>query len=460
MDASTTWSGQANYMRQAVLWVLRSILVLVFMSPALVDAQVPQVVTTSIISSGLNTQVNQVGNSYNITGGTRPVDGPNLFHSFGDFSVGQGDIANFLNDSGLQTSNILGRVTELGVAHTSFIYGTIQTTDFGNANLFLINPSGIVFGPHGSVNVGGSVSLSTANYLRFEGTATLFDMLSTPASLGQLSVAPVVAFGFLGPGLPAPITVQGSILQVPEGRSLSLVGGDITVQAGTLGDGTIQAASLRAPSGQINLVSVASPGEVLVPGLQTGPNIEGASFNAMGTVRLKQGATLDVSGQSEVDAAGNPIGGNSGTVFVRGGQLVMDASTILANTVGPTDGASTAVDIQVSQNVVMTNGAQIVSRTDGPGDGGGITISATDTVSISGFDTTGTLSGVTTPFFIDPNTGLPLVTSGVFRLYRPVEMVVKFLLPLPLSLLKIRPRSQPSPPAMGGAVTSPSMWEP
>ena len=60
----------------------------------------------------------------------------------------------------------------------------------------------------------------------------------------------------------------------------------------------------------------------------------------MGTVTLKEGATLDVSGQLGADADGNPIGGNSGTVFVRGGQLVMDASTILAITMGAVDGAS------------------------------------------------------------------------------------------------------------------------
>ena len=70
-------------------------------------------------------------------GGTRPGGGPNLFHSFGDFSVGGGDIANFLNDSGLQTSNILGRVTGGNISN---IFGTIQTTGFGNANLFLMNP--------------------------------------------------------------------------------------------------------------------------------------------------------------------------------------------------------------------------------------------------------------------------------------------------------------------------------
>ena len=66
---------------------------------------------------------------YNITGGTRPgVNGLNLFHSFGDFTVGAGDTANFLNNTGLETSNILGRVTGGNISN---IYGTIQTTDFG-----------------------------------------------------------------------------------------------------------------------------------------------------------------------------------------------------------------------------------------------------------------------------------------------------------------------------------------
>ena len=42
--------------------------------------------------SGLNTQVSEpiaVGEQtqYDITGGTRPNGGPNLFHSFGDFGV-------------------------------------------------------------------------------------------------------------------------------------------------------------------------------------------------------------------------------------------------------------------------------------------------------------------------------------------------------------------------------------
>lgn len=377
MDARTRrLGGSVGFMKQGFLGVLLLRLVLCLIAPSVGGAQV----TTNITSSGLGTEVPLQPPSdgvYNITGGHRSGSGLNLFHSFGEFSVGQGDIANFLNNTQLPTSNIIARVTD----GTSNIDGTIQTTDFGNANLFLINPSGIVFGPNGSVNVGGSLSLSTADYLRFEGTSTLFDMLSSPASLGPLSVAPVVAFGFLSQNLPAPIEVQGSILQVSEGQSLSLVGGDITVQAETFEDGTMQAANLLAPGGQLNLVSVASPGEVFVPSFQTGPNIAGASFTTMGMVMLKEGATLDVSGQLGADADGNPIGGNSGTVLVRGGQLVMDASTILAGTMGAVDGARTAVDIQVSEDVALTEGSTITTFTFGSGRGGDVQLTA-DTMTI------------------------------------------------------------------------------
>src|SRR5262249_44689640 len=95
---------------------------------------------TSITSSGLGTTVSQAGTTWNITGGTRPGNGPNLFHSFGDFSLNAPERANFLNDSGRATTNILSRVTG---GNPSNIFGTIDTTAFPRANLFLMNPSAI-----------------------------------------------------------------------------------------------------------------------------------------------------------------------------------------------------------------------------------------------------------------------------------------------------------------------------
>src|SRR5215831_16949409 len=142
-----------------------------------------QAASPPITSSGLNTQVSPPTNlpsgkvQYDITGGTRPGGGTNLFHSFGDFSVPTNNIANFLNSgsvdlggnvlgNGLPTSNILGRVTG---GNPSSIFGTIQTNGvggFGSANLFLMNPAGVIFGPTVTLNVGGMAVFTTADYLK------------------------------------------------------------------------------------------------------------------------------------------------------------------------------------------------------------------------------------------------------------------------------------------------------
>ena len=384
---------------QAVLWAFFPTLLLLLIIP---DAAYAQVVTnitpTTIAPLDLGTNVDTVGTTTEITGGTRPGSGTNLFHSFDLFTLGTGDTANFLNDMQLPTTNIFGRV--IG-GEVSTIDGTLRTNNplnaadpmnFGAANLWLVNPSGLLLGPNARIEVGGSVSMSTVNYLGFEGTSARFDMLASPASLGPLSVAPVSAFGFLS-SQPAPMTVVGGILQVPVGQSISLVGGDIAFQAHDFGDGIMQAADFRAQGGQLNLVSVASPGEVLVPSVQTGPNINGV-FTTMGTVTIKDGVGLDVSGQ--VGEFGTPLGnGNSGTVLVRGGQLVMDASTMQASTVGAVDSASTAVDIQVSQDVTLSNGSAILTLTSGPGRAGDVQITAGGTLTMESAASifTGTLDG-------------------------------------------------------------------
>ena len=159
---------------------------------------------TPITPSGLHTQVSDsisVGGytQYNITGGTRPDGGMNLFHSFGDFNVPTNNIANFFNDSGLATSNILARVTGTNGNNPtlSSIYGTIQTTGFPNANLFLMNPAGFLFGSNATVNVGGMMTFTTADYLKLTGIGQ-FNAIPDVAADTLLSAAPVAAFGFLG----------------------------------------------------------------------------------------------------------------------------------------------------------------------------------------------------------------------------------------------------------------------
>jgi hypothetical protein len=83
-------------------------------------------------------------------------------------------------------------------------------------------------------------------------------------------MAELAAFGFLGSN-PAPITLQGSRLHVPTGKTVSVVGGDIEI----VGRGPPTAASvptLSAPGGRMQLASVASPGDVIFSPLELAPD--------------------------------------------------------------------------------------------------------------------------------------------------------------------------------------------
>ena len=84
------------------------------------------------------------------------IRGSNLFHSFQQFSIGEGRGAYFANPAGIE--NILSRVTG---NNRSEILGRLGV--LGNANLFLLNPNGIVFGANASLDVAGSFTATTAN---------------------------------------------------------------------------------------------------------------------------------------------------------------------------------------------------------------------------------------------------------------------------------------------------------
>ena len=270
-------------------------------------AQVP----TNITSSGLGTAINGstslpcVGGTCNITGGNQK--GSNLFHSFGFFNVAQGGIANFVNTTGLPTSNsnILVRVTEPQVSN---IFGTIQTTNFGAANLFLMNPNGWIFGPTARLNVGGSFHATTADYIGLAG-GTRFN--SVPSSADNLlTTASPAAFGFLTAN-PQPINVQAgsgvftNVFQVPPGdNKLSFVGGPLTVGAAS---GQPAAGFVRAPGGRVNLVSVASAAEAAFDG--SGFNVD--SFPQLGQINIRGGSIVDAK-----------------NVFIRGGDLAITSATI------------------------------------------------------------------------------------------------------------------------------------
>lgn len=139
------------------------ILLLVGIWPSLVLAQVSTTITATTGVGNFGTSIKTDGQKVEITGGTRPGNGMNLFHSFSQFNVGSGDTAQFLNTTpSLPTSNILSRVT--GKPFKYFWYHRYLELSWRKS--FLMNPAGIVFGPNSTLNVSGSVAFTTADYLR------------------------------------------------------------------------------------------------------------------------------------------------------------------------------------------------------------------------------------------------------------------------------------------------------
>jgi filamentous hemagglutinin family protein len=285
-------------------------------------------VTTRITADGtLGTTVTPSGNLYNINGGT--IKGTNQFHSFGQFSVGTGDIASFNGPAGIQ--NILSRVTG---GNISEIDGTLRSTISG-ANLFLMNPSGILFGPNAQLDVGGSFHATTANYIGLA-DGTRFNAIAS-ADGPLLTAAPPAAFGFLTSN-PAPIDVDtANLLHVPVGQTISFVGGAVNVGAP---DGSIPGYVL-APAGRVNLISVASSGEAAFDG--TGFNVD--RFAQLGEASIRGGSIVDGK-----------------EVFIRSGRLVIDESLIMPGAfaflglpVPPPDGGE--VNIKVTNDVTITGTA-------------------------------------------------------------------------------------------------------
>ncbi len=278
----------------------------------------PSVSHAQVTPSGLGTAVDQpVAGTYNITGGTRPSGGTNLFHSFGNFSVNTGESANFLNSPAAPaTANILARVT---AGNPSNIFGTINTLDFGTANLFLMNPAGIIFGPTARLDVGGSFHATTADYIKLGNDGIFY---ADPAQATVLTTSPPSAFGFLSAN-PKPIEVQtGGIdfsifypaaqLMVPQEQTLSLVGGNAPgsdipgVSIGAL-DGSTPG-YVVAPGGRVNLVSVASAGEATFDGV--GFNVDG--FSKLGSIKVGPGSIVDGK-----------------EIFIRGGNLAINDGVVL-----------------------------------------------------------------------------------------------------------------------------------
>ncbi len=303
------------------------------------------------------------GPNYQVTENLGKRAGSNLFHSFGRFNLNASESATFSGSSGIK--NVISRVTG---GQASNIDGTLRVS-IPNANLYLLNPAGVIFGEHAKLDVPGSFHVSTADYLKFQ-DGVRFDS-GTATAPQVLATAVPEAFGFLG-GNPASISLTGttgSVLEVQEGSTLSLIGGDITSEN----------TAIVASGGQINIASVGSAGEVSFneSGIQT------TSFAQMGDIRISQDPLVPRTVLGTGFIAGNidASGDTAGRIFIRGGQMVMDNSFIASDT---TNGNGGSIKIGLSGDLNLSapertlgglfTGSEIASTTRGEGNAGSISL--------------------------------------------------------------------------------------
>jgi filamentous hemagglutinin family protein len=201
--------------------------------------------TQVVLDGSMGTLGEISGPEYDIQAEFGKQAGSNLFHSFTQFDINTGEGANF--KAAPDTRNIISRITGGSSRIDGILRSTLSgTSEISGANLFLLNPAGVMFGPNASLDIGGSFHVSTADYLRMGENEKFF---STPIQGEVLSAASPAAFGFLNSDA-ASISVEGrgamteedwnaysTGLRVKAGQTLSLIGGDIEVTGGTSYEG-------------------------------------------------------------------------------------------------------------------------------------------------------------------------------------------------------------------------------
>ncbi|WP_081972517.1 filamentous hemagglutinin N-terminal domain-containing protein [Leptolyngbya sp. KIOST-1] len=309
-----------------------------------VQAQVVPDGTLQSESSAVNA-VTLGGTTYTITGGA--ARGGNLFHSFDQFSVPLGDTVVFAN--GDSFANIISRVTG---GTLSDLQGTIQAG--GSANVFLINPAGIVFGPNARLAIGGSFFASTGEGLRFDNGFVYG--IASPEVPPLLTVSAPIGLR-LGNG-PGDIRVvgQGSLapggVAVAEGQSLSLIGGNVALMG----------AQLTAPGGRIDIGAVREASELSLTPDGSGFEVGFDGVSGYGDIQLSNRSVLNASGIT------------GGAIELQGRAVTLtDQSALISDTLGDEDGRGVRI---VADQVRLLGSSYIGAATSGSGAGSSVEVTA------------------------------------------------------------------------------------
>lgn len=272
--------------------------------------------------------------------------GNNLFHSFEHFSVQSGQSATFTGPADI--AHVVSRVTG---GEATEINGLLRST-IGQADFYLINPAGMLFGPQAKVDVPAAFHASTAQALRMA-DGSQWDAGQPVAS--SLSYAAPTDFGF-GPHS-ANLSLQGAQLQLkPEAShsfsagSLDLTDSQITAVGGGL--------TLRAAAG----------GAIALSNTQISVASGTLHLDAASSLALRQGTQLHADTTSSVPA---------GRIQVQAGSMLIDQGTatqptgIFANASPGSRGTAGTIEI-AAQMLELLGVSLIDANTQGAGTGGSI----------------------------------------------------------------------------------------
>ncbi|MBD2676577.1 MULTISPECIES: S-layer family protein [Nostoc] len=348
----------------------------------------------------LKTTVSQSGNNLIITNGS--AANSNLFHSFQQFTVPTGTSAIFDLMNTPNISSIFARVTGGSVSQ---IDGMIQTINSNNpVSLFLINPSGIIFGPNASLNISGSFLGTTANSIEFADGLKFSAANTTVAPL--LTIAVPVGLQFGQNSGTVGIAVQNSIngipqtplgLQVTSGKTLALLGNGINLEGGVL----------KTVNGSIEVGSVQS-GEVRLTQVPQGWTFDYSNSVGLSDIQLTKHSQVSGSGtgNSRIQMQGRNISlleGSTVTLQNQGGlssnQITINAiesftlagtnstGTISSQLASDTIGMGQGGNITISTGELwVRDGGQIRSHSYSSGQGGDIFVKASESIFASGFN--------------------------------------------------------------------------
>jgi filamentous hemagglutinin family protein len=285
---------------------------LIYISPS-------QASSVRAASDGTGTRVEHNGNTFNVHDGSLSGDEANLFHSFEQFGLDAHQVANFLSSSDIR--NILARV--MG-GDASFIDGVIRSTG-SNANLYLINPYGIVFGENARLDLRGSFTATTATGVGFD-EDIWFNTLGDNEYQNLVGTPHIFTFDVNQPGS----IVNAGQLSVLQEQNLMLLGGNI-----------INTGQLTAPSGNIivtavpgtSRVRISQPGHLLSLEVETSPSsnlsidpYDLAHLLTTGNTTSDLGITVDAENTARLSAVDESLPIESQTSLISGDLNVAGSS--------------------------------------------------------------------------------------------------------------------------------------